>query len=95
MICFVRVGVVRVPDVSLLVLLLLSVFILSVSVVSVDFSMGDAIKLGGVVLAMGAVGEMCCCGITGCLSCQGKQSTSSLLVLSLSSSGRSFSIILS
>ena len=44
-------------------------------------SVVDSIKLGRVL-----VGEMSCCGITGCLSCRGKQSTSSLLFL-LSSSG--------
>ena len=50
-------------------------------------SVGDSIKLG-----KGSVGEMSCCCSTGCLSCRGKQSTSSLLS---SSSGRSllFSII--
>ena len=49
-------------------------------------SVVDSIKLGKV-----SVGEISCCGITGCLSCQGKQSTSSL---SLSSSGRSLLILL-
>ena len=44
----------------------------------------DSIKLGEVLLAVGAVGEMSC-GITGCFSCRGKQSTS----LSSSSLGRS------
>ena len=71
--CFVPAGVVR-----RLLLLLLSVFIEVV---------GVSIKLGEVLLALavvGAVGEMSC-GSTGCLSCRGKQSTSS----SLSSSGRS------
>ena len=50
--------------------------------------MGVSIKLGGVLLAVGAVGEMSCGG-TGCLSCRGKQSTS--LSLLLSSSGQLFS----
>ena len=77
--CFVLVGVVR----RRLLLLLLSVFIGAV---------GVSIKLGEVLLAsavVGAVGEMSC-GSTGCLSCRGKQSTSSS-----SSSGRSllFSIL--
>ena len=56
-----------------------------------DLSVEDSIKLGGLLLALavGAVGEMSC-GSTGCLSCQGKQSTSSLL---LSSLGRIFSIL--
>ena len=51
----------------------------------VRLSVEDSIKLGEVLLAVGAVGEMSC-GSTGRLSCRGKQSTSSLL----SSSGRSF-----
>ena len=71
--CFVLAGAVR----RLLLLLLLSVFIGAVGV-----SM-DSIKLGEVLLAVGAVGTMSC-GSTGCLSCRGKQSTSSS-----SSSGRS------
>ena len=50
--------------------------------------MGDSIKLGWRV----SVGEMSGCGSTGCLSCQGKQSTSLLLLLS--SSGRSLLIVL-
>ena len=53
----------------------------------------DSSKLGEVVsvaLAVGAVGEMSC-GSTGCLSCRGKQSTSSLL----SSSGRSLLLLFS
>ena len=41
---------------------------------------GDSINLGGVLLAVGAVCEMSCDGSTGCLSCQGKQSTSLLLL---------------
>ena len=64
------------------ILLLLSVF------VSVCLSVVDSIKLGRGV----SLGEMSC-GSTGCLSCRGKQSTSSLLLL-LSSTGRSFSILL-
>ena len=55
--------------------------------------MEDSIKLGVVLLAVGAVGEMTC-GSTGCLSCQGKQSTSTSLSL-LSLSGRSLLIIVS
>ena len=66
-----------------LLLLLLSVF-----VGSVDLSVEDSIKLGEVLLAVGAVGEMPC-GCTGCLSCRGKQSTS----LSSSSSGRSLLLL--
>ena len=65
--CFVR-GVTR-----RILLLLFSVF-----VGSVDLSVGDAIKLDRAVVALG---EMSCCGSTGCLSCQGKQSTSSSLLL--------------
>ena len=70
-------------------LLLLSLF-LSVFGGSVDLSVVDSIKLGEVLLAVSAVGEMPC-GCTGCLSCRGKQSTSS----SSSSLGRSllFSIL--
>ena len=49
-----------------------------------EVSDGDSIKLGRDVL----VSEMSGCGSIGCLSCQGKQSTSSLL----SSSGRSLLI---
>ena len=64
--CFVLAGAVC----RLLLLLLLSVFI-----GAVDLSVEDAIKLGGVLLAVGTVGEMSCAG-TGCLSCRGKQSTS-------------------
>ena len=45
------------------------------------------------VLAVGVVGEMSC-GSTGCLSCQGKQSTLLLLLLLLSLSGRSLLLIL-
>ena len=78
--CFVLTGAVR----RLLLLLLLSVF-----VGSVDLSVGDAIKLDRAVVALG---EMSCCGSTGCLSCQGKQSTSSILLLSLS--GRSLLLLL-
>ena len=67
---FVRAGVAR----RLILLLLLSVS------VSVDLSVTDSIKLGEVLLAVsvavGALGEMSC-GSTGCLSCRGKQSTSS------------------
>ena len=48
----------------------------------------------GVVWRRVSVGEMSGCGNIGCVSCRGKQSTSSsLLLLSLSSSGRSFSIL--
>ena len=62
---------------SLLLLLLLSVF-----GGSVDMSVVDSIiKLGEVLLAVSAGGEMPC-GCTGCLSCRGKQSTSLLLLLS-------------
>ena len=64
--CFVLAGAVR----RLLLLLLLSGFIGAVGV-----SVVDSIKLGEVLLAL-AVGEMSCCS-TGCLSCRGKQSTSS------------------
>ena len=32
---------------------------------------------------MAALGEMSCCGITGCLSCRGKQSTSGRSLLSV------------
>ena len=76
-------------------LLLLLLLLLSVFIGAVDLSVKDSIKLGEVLLAVGAVGEMSCCGSTGCLSCRGKQSTSSsLLLLLLSSSlGRSFSIL--
>ena len=68
--------------------------LLSLFIGSVDLSVGDSIKLGGVLLAVavGTVGEMSC-GNTGCLSCRGKQSTSSS---SSSSSRRSlllFSIL--
>ena len=61
----------------------------------VGVSVGDSIKLGEVLLALalGAVGEMSC-GSTGCLSCQGKQSTLLLLLLLLSLSGRSLLLIL-
>ena len=52
---------------------------------AVGVSVVDSIKLGRV-----SVGEMSCCGITGCLSCRGKQSTSSS-----SSSGRSLLLLLS
>ena len=54
----------------LLLLLLLSVFIGAV---------GVSIKLGEVLLAVDAVGALreMSCGSTGCLSCRGKQSTSS------------------
>ena len=52
--------------------------------------MKDSIKLGGMLLAVGAVGGMSCCSNTGCLSCRGKQSTSLL-----SSSGRSLLLLLS
>ena len=55
----------------------------------VRLSVQDSIKLGEVLLAVVAVGEMSCCGSTGCLSCQGKQSTSSS-----SSSGRSLLLLL-
>ena len=80
--CFVLAGAVR----RLLLLLLLSIFI-----GAVDLSVEDAIKLGEMLLAVGTVDEMSCAS-TGCLSCRGKQSTSSLLLsLSLSSSGRVFS----
>ena len=58
----------------------------------VCLSVEDSIKLGAVWLAVGAVGEMSCGG-TGCLSCRGKQSTSSSS-LSLSSSGRSLLLLL-
>ena len=53
--------------------------------------MVDSIRLGEVLLAVGVVGEISC-GSTGCLSCRGKQSTSSSSSLS---SGRSllFSIL--
>ena len=51
----------------------------------------DSVKLGGVLLVVGAVGEMSCDDSTGCLSCQGKQSTSLSL---LSSLGRSLLILL-
>ena len=50
----------------------------------------DSIKLGEVLLVVGAVGEMSCCGSTGCFSCRGKQSTS----LSSSSLGRSLLLLL-
>ena len=74
-------------DVARRILLLLSVFIGAVGV-----SIGDSIKLGEVLLelalAVGAVYERSC-GSTGCLSCRGKQSTSSL-----SSSGRSLLLFL-
>ena len=46
--------------------------------------------IGAVGLSVVSVGEVSC-GSTGCLSCQGKQSTSLLLLLS--SSGRSLSIL--
>ena len=38
--------------------------------------MEDSIKSLGVSVAVGEVGGMSCCGVTGCLSCRGKQSTS-------------------
>ena len=42
-----------------------------------DLSVRDSIKLGEVLLlAVGVVEGMSCCGGTGCLSCQAKQSTS-------------------
>ena len=82
--CFVLAGAVRR---LLLLLLLLSVFIRTVGV-----SVRVSIKLGQMLLALAvdAVGRMSC-GSTDCLSCRGKQSTSSS-----SSSGRSllFSILL-
>ena len=43
----------------------------------VEVSVGDSIKQVEVLLAMCEVGEMSCCCSTGCLSCRGKQSTSS------------------
>ena len=78
---FVRAGVAR----RILLLLLLSVFIGAVGV-----SVVDSNKLGEVLLALavGAVDERSC-GSTGCLSCRGKQSTSSS-----SSSGRSLLLFL-
>ena len=65
-----------------------SLLLLLLFIGSVDLSVEDSIKLGEVLLAVSAVGEMSC-GSTGCLSCRGKQSTSLLL----SSSGRLFSIL--
>ena len=69
-------------------------FVLADAVRRMDLSVKDSMKLGELLLAlavaMGAVGEMSCCGSTGCLSCRGKQSTSS----SLSSSGLSFLFLL-
>ena len=57
-----------VVDGSLLVLLLFSKFIGAVGV-----SVVDSIKLGKVTVSVGKMS----CGGTGCLSCRGKQSTSS------------------
>ena len=57
---FVLAGVVH----CLLLLLLLSVFI-----GAVRLSVEDSIKLGEVLLAVGAVDGMSGCGSTGCLSC--------------------------
>ena len=69
-------------------------FVLADAVRRMDLSVKDSMKLGELLLAlavaMGAVGEMSCCGSTGCLSCRGKQSTSS----SLSLSGRSLLLLL-
>ena len=59
-------------------------FVLADAVRRMDLSLEDSIKLGGVLFAMGVVGGMSCGG-TGCLSCRGKQSTSSSLLLSSSS----------
>ena len=69
--------------------LIICILLVSVSV-SVALSVGDSIKLGEVLLALavGAVDERSC-GSTGCLSCRGKQSTSSS-----SSSGRSLLLFL-
>ena len=50
---------------------------------------GLSIELGEVLLVVDMVGQMSCCCSTGCLSCQGKQSTSSS-----SSSGRSLLLFL-
>ena len=63
--CFVSFGVVR---------------MLLLFLVSVDLSMGDSIKLGKASVAMSTVRERSCDN-TSCLSCQGKQSTSSSLLL--------------
>ena len=71
-------------------------FVLADAVRRMDLSVKDSMKLGELLLAlavaMGAVGEMSCCGSTGCLSCRGKQSTSSSS--SSSSSGRSLLLFL-
>ena len=71
-------------DGSLLLLLLL---LFSNFIGAVGVSVGDSIKLGRAVAALGG---MSCCGSTGCLSCRGKQSTS----LSLLFSGRSLLLLL-
>ena len=55
--------------------------------------MEDSIKLGGVLLAVGAVGEMSCDGSTGCLSCRREQSSSSLLFLLSSSGHRAYCLV--
>ena len=53
-------------------------------------SVVDLIILGRALVALGT-GEMSC-GSTGCLSCQGKQSTSVLLVSSLDGSFSKFAL---
>ena len=44
-------------------------FLLAVAVRCIDLSVEDSIKLGEVLLMVGTVGEVSCCGSTGCLFC--------------------------
>ena len=69
---------------SLLTSLGRSLLLLLVFIGVVGVSVVDSIELGRASVALRTVRKMSCCR-TGCLSCQGKQSTSSL--------GRSFSIL--